>query len=239
MCGRFVGARSAAELAHAFDIDRVATDDETLPADYNVAPTKRVHVVLERHTDDAGETERQLRDLRWGLVPPWADSLKIGSRLINARAETAATKPAFRRALAARRCLVPADGYFEWGVDEYGRRQPYFIHSSEAGLALAGLYERWRDPERDDEDPDAWVWTFTILTTAASSELSWLHHRMPLVMPPDWQAAWLDPTHSRPGRLHDLVAAGPRLRAYPVSTEVNSPHNNGAHLLRPQAATTQ
>lgn len=237
MCGRYVTSRSAAEIADVFAIDRDATS-EPLEADYNVAPTKRVPMVCERQTDDASgrEAERQLRDVRWGLVPSWTKSLDGTSRpLINARAESAADKPAFRRALATRRCLLPTDGYYEWHTDTRGRRQPHFIHADESGLAMAGLYELWRDPEHaDDGTAPAWWWTCAILTTAADDSLAWLHHRMPVIVPPGRCDAWLDP--SRPGadQLHALTATpAVRLRAYPVSPEVNSVHNNAPRLLRP------
>lgn len=156
MCGRFVSTRSPQALASVFDVTRW---DPGLALDpsWNVAPTDEVWSVLERVEHDTGEITRQLRPLRWGLVPSWAKSLNTGAKMINARAETVAEKPAYRRAFAKRRCLLPADGFYEWQniaatKTAKARKQPYFI-SPEDGqiMALAGLYEFWRDPAVEDD----------------------------------------------------------------------------------------
>jgi putative SOS response-associated peptidase YedK len=201
-----------------------------------------------RDGQDGGDEERpqaarQLRVVRWGLVPSWAKDVSIGSRLINARSETVAEKPAFRRAFARRRCLLPADGYYEWMVlgateasDRPGKKakQPYFIHRADGGpLAFAGLYELWRDRSVPDEDPAAWLWSATIITTTAPDELGEIHDRMPMVIPPDSWADWLDPANTDVADLRALLAPAMTsgLATYPVSTEVNSVRNNGPQLI--------
>ena len=193
---------------------------------------------------------RELRVVRWGLVPFWAKDPSIGSRLINARAETVASKPAFRRAFSRRRCLLPADGYYEWqrpgeaGSDDTpggrgkggkgGAKQPYFIFRRDGGpLAFAGLYELWRDESVPDDHEHAWLWTATIITTSAPDELGKIHERMPMIIEPDRWADWLDPESKDPADLMSLLApaAAGGLDSYPVSTAVNSVRNNGPHLL--------
>ena len=182
---------------------------------------------------------RELRVVRWGLVPFWAKDISIGSRLINARAETVATKPAFRRAFARHRCLLPADGFYEWeksGDPKRPAKQPYFIRREDGGvLAFAGLYELWRDKDRPDDDPGAWLWTATIITTRAEDEVGRIHDRMPMVIDPARWADWLDPTATSAEALHGLMtpAASAHLTSYPVSTEVNSVRHNGPGLIEP------
>ena len=246
MCGRYASSRRPEDLVEEFEIDRVEVK-ETLQPDYNVAPTKSVYAVVQRPPKDEGEEavhqpERQLRVLRWGLVPFWAKDPAIGNRLINARMETVDEKPAFRRAFATRRCLLPADGYFEWYATEQRTKagkpvkQPFFIHPADGGvLAMAGLYEIWRDPTRDEEDPERFRWTCTVLTTTAEDAVGHIHDRMPLLVEPERYAAWLDPTPSEPEELKRLLvpAAPGRLEAYPVSTRVNNVRNNGPELLDP------
>lgn len=245
MCGRYATSRYAGDLVHKFDIDDVV--DELEP-DYNVAPTKDVWAVLERapRGEPDAATRRQLRVVRWGLVPSWAKDPSIGSRLINARTETVAVKPAFKKALAARRCLLPADGYYEWydspaaPVASKGKRrkQPFFIRPRNGGvLAMAGLYELWRDETRAREDPDAWLWTATVLTTTAEDDLGHIHDRMPMLLEPAQYDAWLDPARSDPDELLSLLvpAAPGRLEAYPVSTDVGNVANGGAYLIEPLA----
>jgi putative SOS response-associated peptidase YedK len=257
MCGRYASSRRPEDLVEEFEIDRSEVA-EPLAADYNVAPTKPVYAVVERPPrgaeprdagpDDPGPAdvqERQLRTVRWGLVPFWAKDLSIGNRLVNARVETVHEKPAFRRAFAARRCLLPADGYYEWYPTEQrtssGKplKQPFFIRPADGGvLAMAGLYEIWRDPAKDEDDPDRFVWSCTVLTTSAEDAVGHIHDRMPLLVEPDRYAAWLDPTGSAVDDLRDLLvpAAPGRLEAYPVSTRVNNVRNNGPELLEPLEA---
>ena len=184
---------------------------------------------------------RQLRVLRWGLVPSWAKDPAIGNRMINARMETVAEKPAYRRAFASRRCLLPADGYFEWYATAEltaagkPRKQPFFIRPKDGGtLAMAGLYEIWRDPEKADDDPDRFRWTCTVLTTRSEDAVGHIHDRMPMMVEPQRYADWLDPTASGATLLDLLVPAAPgRLEAYPVSTRVGNVRNNGPELVEP------
>ncbi len=239
MCGRYASSRRPEDLLEEFDVvdDRVRAP---LEPDFNVAPTKEVYAVLERTPRD-GDTQRQLRSLRWGLVPSWAKDASIGNRMINARMETVAEKPAFRKAFAARRCLLPADGYYEWyatsALTKAGkpRKQPYFIRPAGGGvLAMAGLYEIWRDRDRPEDDPEAFRWTCTVITTAAEDELGRIHDRMPLMVEPSSYDAWLDPGNAVASPLDLLVPAAPgRLEAFPVSTLVSNVRNNGPELLEP------
>jgi putative SOS response-associated peptidase YedK len=189
----------------------------------------------------AGEA-RELRVVRWGLVPFWAKDPSIGSRMINARSETVNVKPAFRRAFARRRCLLPADGYYEWyrpggGTgDAKAAKQPYYICRADgAPLAFAGLYELWRDAAFPDDHPDAWLWTSTIITTSAPDEIGKIHDRMPMVIGPALWADWLDPGNSDTGDLLAMLApaAAGGLISRPVSTAVNSVRNNGPRLIEP------
>jgi putative SOS response-associated peptidase YedK len=255
MCGRYASARKRIELLEEFSVqrDKVA---EPLQPDYNVAPTKPVYTVVDRAgaADDAaardgtsagdvgagvGSVERELRVMRWGLVPFWAKDVRIGSRMINARAETVAEKPAFRRAFAKRRCLLPADGYYEWQQQPGAAKQPIYISRSDGRpLAFAGLYELWRDPAVARDDPDAWLWTATIITTSAPDELGMIHDRMPMIIDPGSWADWLDPASNDAADLRALLvpAAASGLATYPVSTAVNSVRNNGPHLIEPLSA---
>jgi putative SOS response-associated peptidase YedK len=246
MCGRYASARKRIELLEEFGVqnDRVA---DPLAPDFNVAPTKPVYAVLTRQPGDRDETagpagdappaaERQLRIVRWGLVPFWAKDVKIGSRMINARAETVAEKPAFRRAFAQRRCLLPADGYYEWQQQDGGPKQPIYITRSDGhSLALAGLYELWRDPAVGPDDADAWLWTTTIITTSAPDDLGHIHDRMPMVIDPASWGEWLDPANRDVSDVRSLLvpAMVSGLTTYPVSTAVNSVRNNGPELIEP------
>jgi putative SOS response-associated peptidase YedK len=248
MCGRYASSRRPEDLVEEFEIDKVEVK-ETLQPDYNVAPTKQVYAVVERATRDGdgdgergGDAERQLRTVKWGLVPFWAKDPVIGNRMINARMETVHEKPAYRRAFTSRRCLLPADGYFEWYPTEQKTKagkplkQPFFIHPADGGvLAMAGLYEIWRDPTRDDDDPQRFLWTCTVLTTTAEDSVGHIHDRMPLLVEPERYGAWLDPSNGEVADLKKLLvpAAPGRLEAYPVSTQVNSVRNNGPDLLDP------
>jgi putative SOS response-associated peptidase YedK len=254
MCGRYASSRRPDDLAEEFEIDRqtlAETVVQPLEPDFNVAPTKPVYAVVTRPSgndrddrDDRGaregDTQRQLRVLRWGLVPFWAKDPAIGSRLINARMETVAEKPAFRQAFTRRRCLLPADGYFEWyPTDQKTKagkplKQPFFIRpKDDRPLAMAGLYEIWRDPTRDEDDPERFRWTCTVLTTTAEDAVGHIHDRMPLLVEPERYAAWLDPGLSDVDELKKLLvpAAPGRLEAYPVSTQVNNVRNNCPELL--------
>jgi len=235
MCGRYASFREAQDLADAFAVGDVADDARLLPPSWNVAPTDPVRIVVERHRDEA--PVRSLRVARWGLVPGWAKDPSVGSRMINARVETLDAKPAFRRALRARRCLVPAEGYYEWQTTERDGKtvkQPYWIHSG-AGepLALAGLYEFWRDPERADDEPHRWLVTMTIVTGDAGL-LGSIHDRRPVMLSPTRWDAWLDPDlQDGDAVLRLLEDAPPALVPTAVSTAVNKVGTNGPELIEP------
>ena len=240
-----------------FDIDQDRTRErvrsilasaQSPPAgqpDFNVAPTKAAPVVLTRAPRGEVEAEptRQLRLLTWGLVPSWAPDVKVGLRMTNARSESLLGKASFARAAAVRRCLVPADGWYEWQVspttvDTKGkpRKQPFFIRRSDgAPMAMAGLYEFWRDKALAQEDPDAWLTTYSIITTAAEPGLDRIHDRQPLVLEPQSWDDWLDPAANDLSRVkvHLEFSAPGRFDAYPVSTAVNSSRSNGSQLLEP------
>jgi putative SOS response-associated peptidase YedK len=237
MCGRYASTKSAADIAdefHAVD----ATDGVAPDADCNVAPTKPVLAVVQRHPRDAGGTpdrarvERSVRVMRWGLVPSWAKDPSVGSRMINARVETAAEKPSFRKALAARRCLVPAEGWYEWRRGE-GGKQPYFMTGTDgASLAMAGVWEFWRSADGDEP-----LITSAVLTTEAVGPLAGIHDRMPLLLAPEAWVTWLDPDTSASDRAvsellrppSKALVAGLELR--PVSSRVNNVRNEGPELL--------
>lgn len=248
MCGRYANSHSRTELVQAFGIDERYADPE-LPADFNVAPTKQSAVVLSRtprDVDDPGHAEpvRQLRNLVWGLVPSWATDPKIGSRMINARVETVAEKPAFRAAFAKRRLVVPVSGFYEWfPTQRVGRggkpvKQPFYITPRGDGpLALAGLYEFWRDPARPPGDEDAWLTTFTIITTSSTDDLGRIHDRMPMSIAEENWTDWLDPGNNDPAEIQQLMSAPPAgsLDIYAVSTLVSNVRNNGPELIEPLA----
>lgn len=233
MCGRYAAAKDTATLVTEFEVETVV--DPAPEPSYNVAPTDRVALVVDRPGED-GHVQRQLRAARWGLVPSWATDPRIGARMINARWEQAAAKPAFRAAFARRRCLLPADGYFEWYTPAAGpagrpRKQPYFIHRADgADLALAGLYEFWRPSPQDE-----WLVTVAVLTRDAVGPLAAIHARMPVVVDPAEYAAWLDPAVSVPPDVTSRLAAD-LLVARPVGLAVNSVRNNGPELLEPLPA---
>ena len=236
MCGRYASARSRVELLEEFGVTRDRVDADLRP-DYNVAPTKSVYAVLTRPERDDQAIARELRVVRWGLVPSWAKDPAIGGRLINARAETVAEKPAFRAAFARRRCLLPADGYYEWQqppAGTKGRKQPYFIcRPDRRPLAFAGLYELWRDRSVPEQDPAGWLWTAAIITTTAPDELGEIHDRMPMVIDPGAWADWLDVAGTGVSDALALLApaAATGLTSYPVSLAVNSVRNNGPDLV--------
>ncbi|NBR60025.1 MAG: SOS response-associated peptidase, partial [Opitutaceae bacterium] len=186
MCGRYVAALDHAALVAEFEV--ISPPVESLPVDYNVAPTKRVNVVLD--SKDSDTPGNALEVARWGLVPSWAKDRSMASRMINARVETVADKPSFRSAFGKRRCLIPANGYYEWSGSP---KQPFYIHAADgAPMAMAGLYEWWRDPSVSEPDPAAWLMTCTIITTAAKGDISRIHDRMPVLIARDDRSGWLD-----------------------------------------------
>lgn len=220
MCGRYASSRKPEDLVSYFEVQD--PPEQVLPPSWNVAPTDKVYAVVER------EEHRELRVLRWGLVPSWAKDPKVGSRYINARQESVATTPAFRKAYATRRCLVPADGYFEW-KKEGTEKQPYFLAlPSGEPLAMAGLYEHWKAPD------GSWLSTCAVLTTSAPDELGEIHDRVPLLVPREGWARWLARDVDAPDELLVPGTAGV-LDAWPVSKDVGSVRNNDAHLVEPVA----
>lgn len=229
MCGRFVSARKRLELLEEFSVTRDRVVTEPAP-DYNVAPTKQIYAVL-TGKDDEGKPERQLRTLKWGLVPFWAKQATGGAKMINARAETVAVKPAFRRSFAKRRCLIPADGYYEWK-----NKKPFYIFRTDGGdLAMAGIYELWRDASVPEDHENAWLWTASVITTAATDDVGEIHDRMPMVIEPELWADWLDPENTEVSQLQAAMVPAMKgaITSYPVSTAVNFVRNNGPELIRP------
>ena len=221
MCGRYSLVADMSELALRFDFEG---GGETRPPRFNIAPTQEVLAV----TRDAGDSRNAARAMRWGLIPFWAKDPSIGNRMINARAETVDTSPAFRRAFERRRCLVVADGFYEWlkvGKDRVPMRVSL---SSGEPFAFAGLWETWRSP---DGQPVA---SCTIITTTPNAVMEPVHNRMPVILPRDAEGVWLDATgaHST-AELKELLApyAGPDLEVYEVSKLVNSPRNDTPEVL--------
>jgi putative SOS response-associated peptidase YedK len=221
VCGRFTQQRPTAELAAMFDAE--PPDAELLPT-YNLAPTDEAAVVVER------ADRRAIRAYRWGLIPSWAKDEKIASKLFNARAETLSTSGAFRESFRRRRCIVPADAFYEW-QRQAGARRPFLIRRDDgAPLALAGLWSGWRHPETEQV-----IRTFTIVTTTANRTLAAVHDRMPVMLEREHWARWLDPTLQDPGELTALLqpAADDELVMYPVRPLVNNVRNNGPELIEP------
>lgn len=248
MCGRYASFRQTQDLAEAFAIRRgiqdvlplVDLEAAALPPSWNVAPTDTVRIVVEREPGAGdGPPVRSVRLARWGLVPSWSKDPSGGARLINARSETLLEKPSFARAAESRRCLVVADGYFEWRRAQPGAarrpvKQPFYIHPpGGAVLAFAGLYEFWRDRSVPDDDPARWLVSTTIITGAAEGELGELHERRPIALPPGRWEAWLDPGVRARDAVATLQTPAPDLELRPVSTEVNRVGTQGPHLLDP------
>ena len=225
MCGRFASTTPPDQLAAYFGAEAPADADHVDP-DYNVAPTRAVPVVRVRDDD------RHLDYLRWGLVPRWAKDLRIGSKMINARSETVATKNAYRSAFARRRCLVAADGFYEWKRLNDTTKQPMYVSRMDGDpIAFAGLYETWLDAEGDRE-----LHTCTILTCGPNAVMAPIHDRMPVLLAPPAWTRWLDPEYRDVHALQELLVPAPDdlLRVHPVSTRVNSVKNNDASLIEPE-----
>jgi putative SOS response-associated peptidase YedK len=247
MCGRFTTSTPPAVLAEHFKVDALKTED--LGENYNVAPTARVYAVA-----TTKEGERALGTFKWGLVPGWAKDPSVGSKMINARAETVSTKNAYRKAFQKKRCIIPADGFYEWQVvpgpppaegeqpadgaragqgakAAKPNKQPVFIHRVDGQpLAFAGLWETWQGA--GDVEP---IRTCTIITTTANETLRPVHDRMPVILPPEAWDVWLDPEQQDPEVLEKLLvpAAEDLLTYHPVSKLVNSVRNRGIELVRP------
>lgn len=240
MCGRYVSVRSDADLLREFEAVDATGDGEAQPepVSWNVAPTTTVRAVVNRRTRDAegtptGDPVRQLRTMRWGLVPSWAKDLSIGARMINARVESVPDKPAFRKAFAARRALIPADGWYEWQRPATGtgpKQAFYMVPRDGHPLAFAGLYEFWSDP-KDPEAPT--LTTCTILTAPSAGDLAQIHDRMPLVLGRVVWARWLDPAEAAPVDLLEPwdEAHGELLELRPVSNRVNKVDHDDPSLV--------
>jgi putative SOS response-associated peptidase YedK len=224
MCGRFARYSLSPELERYFNAHRASFD---LQPSYNVAPTQEIPVIV------AQEDGRHIKKRHWGLVPFWAKDISIGARLINARVETVASKPAFRAAFKQRRCLIPADGFYEW-FGKAGNKQPYFFHlPSGESFAFAGLYEIWEDKEAP---PDSGSYkSCTIITTEASDSVKDIHNRMPLILKPEAYDEWLDPSNKEPAKFGELLKSKyvNELERYPVSKLVNQVGNNTPECMEP------
>ncbi len=222
MCGRFSLSTPADIIARFFNLVSM----HKLKPRYNIAPTQDCPVVR----FDTESKERSLDMLHWGLIPSWAKDKAIGNRMINARSETAAEKPSFRSAMKKRRCVIPADGFYEW--KKIGKSKvPQFIYRADGCLlAFAGLWESWKSPA------DGVIESFTILTTSPSEQLRELHDRMPVILEPEEFAAWLDPATEDAAALAPLLDPAPDgiLSFHAVSTRVNKPQNDDVSLIEPE-----
>jgi putative SOS response-associated peptidase YedK len=222
MCGRFARKSSVKDIAAAFKAKSIETD---LDPSFNIAPTHPIVVIME-------EGERRVMSMRWGLIPGWAKDATIGNKLINARGETVAEKPAFRAAFKDRRCLIIADGFYEWKEID-GKKAPMFIClETEKPFAMAGLFERWKDAKGET------VLSCTIITTEANSFMRGVHHRMPVIIAPEDHDAWLDPKNQSESQLKEILRPTDSvgLKMYRVSTIVNSPSHNSEDCVKPYDA---
>ena len=240
MCGRFSQTHSGDTIAEVFQLSTVPD----ITPHYNVAPTQAVSIITQLHRTD----ERVHHQKRWGLIPKWAKDISIGSRLINARAETIAAKPSFRDAFQRRRCLVVADGFYEWqrspaqgsATSENGvssprsrgqTKQPFLIQlASQSLFAFAGLWERWQDPETHES-----IFSCTILTTQPNDLMVSIHHRMPVILPPAAYDTWLSPSFYNQGALESLLCPyeATAMTATPIGTAINNPRNDSAIVQQP------
>ena len=232
MCGRFVSASTPERIAAYFG---AAFDGETLGESYNVTPTSDIYAVV------AGpDGQPRLEVFHWGLIPVWAKERKLGQKMINARAETVASKPAYKAVFKKHRCLIPMDGFFEWKAGAPGgpqtkagklAKQPMYIHRLDGEpLAVAGLWSAWKDPAADGAD---WLHSAAVVTTSANATMSRVHDRMPVILPRSAWEAWLDPDNHDVETISGLLLPAPDtlLTVRAVGTEVNNVRNNGEHLI--------
>lgn len=227
MCGRYAATANPDELVEDFEIAFVDEQmAEICRPRFNIAPTDPVAAVVERVKD--ATVTRKLVPLRWGLVPSWAKA--PSSTMINARVETVTEKPAFRKAASARRCLLPADGYYEWRLEDQGAgkpvKQPYFLSPAAGSLVMAGIYEFWKGP-------DGWLSSTAIITTEATDELGWVHDRMPMVVAPESYDGWLDPLQGDSKYAMSLLRTATGLEHRKVSRAVNRVGTEGPELVAP------
>lgn len=214
MCGRFTLSQNLDAIASAFNLPEIPS----LEPRYNIAPTQLVPAVLYAPE----QSTKQLQMLRWGLIPSWAKDLSIGAKLINARAETVSEKPSFKSALKQRRCLIVADGFYEWQRQD-GKKQPYYFRlESGQPFAFAGLWEQWKSPDGQT------INSCTILTTEANDLLRSIHDRMPVILDSKNYELWLDPQLQKPEIVQPLLHPYPAnlMTSFAVSTKVNNPKNN-------------
>lgn len=234
MCGRFTLTTPVEKLAEQFALTGELPE---LKPSYNIAPTQKIAAVAEN-----AEGERRLGRLQWGLVPRWSRDPDIGSKMINARAETVAEKNSFKSAFKKRRCLIPADGFYEWQRGEQNQsgfvpKQPYYIRlgNCETGTpyAFAGLWESWEG--EDGQGGTRRIHSTTIITTEANELVGGIHHRMPVILAPESYATWLDISIQAPEELMPLLVpyTSDRIEAYPVSTHVNRPANDDPACVEP------
>ncbi|MFB2769384.1 SOS response-associated peptidase [Pelatocladus sp. BLCC-F211] len=224
MCGRFTLSVFPEVLTQFFEVEKVPD----IKPQYNIAPTQMVLAVLYNSENH----KREIQQLRWGLIPSWAKDQSMGAKLINARAETVAEKPAFRRAFKHQRCLVVADGFYEWRKQD-GKKQPYYFHLLNGKpFAFAGLWEEWQSPEQEQ------IKSCTILTTQANELLQQVHDRMPVILQPENYDLWLDPQVHDGELLQPLLHPYPSetMTSYPVTTLVNSPKNNSPECITSSAS---
>lgn len=229
MCGRYRLSRRKQLVEEYFD--SVSGEEEWTPR-YNIAPTQPVPVIRQ----NPKEPVRELSLMKWGLIPSWAPNPSVAAKMINARSETASTKPAFRDALQSRRCLIPADGFYEWA--KTGKvKQPYCFEVNDGELfAFAGIWDRWKDPIGN------WVKTCSILTTTPNAVTSAVHDRMPVILDPDGYELWLDPGMNNVTAATDLLKPydARQMRCYPISTRINRVANDDAECSAPvELADTQ
>jgi putative SOS response-associated peptidase YedK len=241
MCGRFVQERSAPELVSLFEVDTVGAE---LPApSWNIAPTQPISIVLDSlpkptEQEPYPEPVRRLEAARWGLVPGWAKDPKAGPPLFNARSEEVAAKASFANAVAKRRAVVPASGYYEWKASGAGKA-PYFAFlPGDEAMVFAALYEWWRNPAAAEGAPDRWLLSASILTQAATGQLAGIHDRMPVFLDSDLVEGWLDPQEEGSQELVDEVVASSsnvarRIQFHEVGADVGSVQNNGRQLTEP------
>lgn len=218
MCGRFSLAATSDEIAQHFELETVPD----LSPHYNIAPSQTVATVVVLKD----KSHRQFQQMRWGLIPSWAKDSKIGNRLINARVETVTEKPSFRNSIRRKRCLIIADGYYEW-QKQPGGKQPYYFQLRGQPFAFAGLWDTWKTSDGE-------IVSCTLLTTDASEQVSPVHHRMPIIVPPRTYSQWLDPTLTNPDEVLPLLESDiyQGLTSHPVSFKVNSPINDSPECIR-------
>lgn len=222
MCGRFALYADYKVILERFDIEQASFDEDEYEPSYNIAPSQQIAAVV------SDGNKNRLGKLKWGLIPPWAKDAKIGYKMINARAETAAEKPSYRNAFKKKRCLIIADSFYEWRKEETGKTPMLIKMKSDEPFAFAGLWESWQSPEGEP------IHTCSILTTKPNDVMASIHDRMPVILSKEAEKIWLDPNVQDIELLESVLKPydDGELEAYQVSEEVNSPKNNKAELIR-------